>query len=194
MVLKTRKTVRKISSDLAVYIDLHFPESNETVAQRTSRINADPFVVQKRDELRKLHFYDGLRQVVNGERLIKMTVDDVADFIREDMKLRDLAEVCNVFPSKMVQLIRRDRNLQTLWQTRIAIRSEVVCKLDDGPVKRYKSVGSCAKDLGVSSAAISSYITGRNTPHGFTVWHEKDYLQMLEDKFRNKAMVGDSNV
>lgn len=67
--MNARRQVRQITRDLAVYIDLRFATYDGTVIERTKCINADPFVKQKRNELKDLHFYDGMWEMVNGEGL-----------------------------------------------------------------------------------------------------------------------------
>lgn len=189
-----RRKVRQITSDLAIYIDLRFATYEGTIIERTKCINADPFVKQKRNELKKLHFYDGMHEIVNGEGLLKVTKNDVADLIREGLNLRELGEICNAYPSKMLQIMKRDADLQTLWQTRVAIRQEVVCKFDDGRIQRYKSAKACAKSLGLTASTVHKYLDHTYQTHCFQIWAEKDYLQMLEDKYSQRAMVGGHDV
>ncbi|MBN7275526.1 hypothetical protein GNF18_10275 [Ligilactobacillus pobuzihii] len=190
---KTRQRIRKVSSELAVYIDLHFPLV-DGVAQQKVQINKDPFVIRKRDELRELNFYDGIERVANGVTTLKTTTGDLADLIRAGLKLRELASVLNMSPSHVILNIKRDQTLQTLWDTRKALRAEIVCKFDDGPIKRFKSVNKCSEVLGVSPSAISGYLAKKRQPHGFQIWHEMDYLKMLEEKYNKQKMVGDQSV
>lgn len=173
----------EISHEIAVYIDLKYPHLYGK--KLSKKVNSDPFVIAKRKELKKTHFYDGIQTNDDlGVITIGVTKEDIADLIRSNLTLRQLSSVLGVSSTKAANMIREDQDLITLWETRVSVRKEVVVKFADGRVQRYLTINDCSLDLRISSVMVNYYINKRRQTPKFKIWRMSDYLERIESKFQ----------
>lgn len=182
--MNKRQKMIQTSHEIAVYIDLKY--SDLYGKKLNEHVNSDPFVIAKRKELREDHFYDGIQTDDDvGVIIIGTTKADIADLIRSNLTLRQLASVLGVSSAKAASMIREDQDLIALWETRVAVRKEVVVQFADGRVQRYLSVGDCSRDLGISIVTVNYYVNQRRHTPKYKICRMADYLQSLEDRFQS---------